>query len=79
MKNNYWSEDEADTKIGKLIVTMRSFSNIPIGTVGKVARKYGDKNKWGLDIEWVFVHTKRLPLTDSFSKDEYEEFLLEID
>lgn len=78
--NTYFSEQEINKKIGKLIITIREFSGVPVGTIGKVVHgwKYGE-NKSGVDIEWQFIHTNRPKLVDGFSKDEYEKFLIELE
>lgn len=78
MHNKYFTEEEAERKLGKLVISLIEFSGISVGTVGEVVRKYGDKKTWGLDIKWLFIHTKRNSITDGFSKDEYEEFLEEL-
>ena len=81
MRSEYFSEKEAESKVNKLVVTLREFSGIPKHTAGKVTRVYGDKDKYGVDIEWQLIHEKRpryKPIVDGFSKSEYEEFLQEI-
>lgn len=79
MKEEYFSEGEMESKLGRLVVSMRGFSNVPIGTVGKVVGgyKYG-KSKSGINIEWLFVHTNKPKLIDSFSKNDYNNSLVEL-
>ena len=79
MKEEYFSEEEMNAKIGKLVLSLRNFSNVPVGTVGKIVGGYQRGKKSGLDIEWLFVHQNRGKLIDGFSKDEYNNFLVELD
>ena len=78
MHNKYFSKEVAEEKLGKLVVSLREFSGVPVGTIGIVEDFYGMRNEYGLDIKWLFIHTKRNSITDGFSKDEYEEFLEEL-
>jgi hypothetical protein len=72
---NYFSKDEARSKIGKDIKTLTRFADIPIGTTGKVVEAYKmDFGAFGLMIQWNISDT----IKDGFSKDEYEEFLDEV-
>lgn len=79
MHNKYFSKEDAEKKLGKMVISLREFSGIPIGSVGRVASIYGMKNEYGLDIRWLFIHTKKHRVVDGFSKDEYKEFLQELE
>lgn len=81
MVSEYFSEKEAEAKIGKIVITLKEFSGVPMYTIGEVNRIYGDRNMWGVDIEWKFAHSdknKHKSLIDGFSKDEYSQFLQEV-
>lgn len=71
----YFTKQEAQSKIGKRIKTNHEFVDVPVNTCGTVSGtyKYSGSNDYGLDIKW-----DELPFTDGFSKDEYEEFLEEL-
>ena len=73
----YFTEDEAEEKIGKKIFTMYEFAGVPKYTTGIVSGMYTSSEGKGLDITWDLPSLCR-PLTDGFSKDEYEQFLREI-
>ena len=82
--NSYFSEEEANKKINKFVITLRKFSNIPFGCVGKVIGYYDSgltkkiNRAYGLTIEWQLVHRKNRNIFDGFSKDGYNQFLREI-
>jgi len=78
MSEQYFSESEAAEKIGKSVRSLRDFSDIPTGTTGTVLRSYKHSNgEIGIDIQWN-LPGRRTPLIDGFSKDEYNQFLVEV-
>lgn len=77
MISKYFTKSEADKKVGTKIRTLREFSGVPQYTTGKVTGTYEVTEGCGLDITWDIAHTFK-PLTDGFSKDEYDQFLQEL-
>jgi len=72
---NYFTKSEAQAKVGKRVKTKIEFYQLPAGTTGKVTGIYsGWRNESGVDITW----NRNPPITDGFSKDEYEEFIEEL-
>jgi hypothetical protein len=90
----YFTEQEAKEKVGKIIETLVEFSGVPKGTSGTVIRFYGsgEKDQYGLDVQWhlkpeepmigigedFIVAKSGGPRVDGFSKSEYERFLKEL-
>jgi hypothetical protein len=78
MRSKYFTKSEAGKKVGKTIQTMFKFAEVPAGTCGTVITIYkanwDDKKGYGVNITWKLP----CPVTDGFSKDEYEEFLVEV-
>lgn len=74
----YFTAYEVQEKIGKCVKTLREFSGVPSGTIGTVTRSYqAGKAAYGLDITWL--RPGKSSLTDGFSKDEYYQFLVEVE
>lgn len=75
-----FSRQEADSKIGKTIVSLREFSGVPEETKGEVigVDKIGKlPEEWDVKIQWDLP--RRLnPLVDWFTKGEYERYLKEV-
>ena len=75
-----FSQEEAHSKLGKMIVSLAEFSGVPKGTSGKVARidRMGrTPEEWDVEIEWNILERFK-PLTDWFTKGEYERYLREV-
>lgn len=76
--NEYFTQLEASAKIDRTIQSLRDFSGVPKGTIGIVVESYSHTKKdCGISIQWS-IPNRQYPLTDGFSKSEYEEFLVEI-
>jgi hypothetical protein len=74
-----FTDVEVESKIGKKIRTNHEFSGVPLGTTGTVLRSYEySDGGFGLEIQWD-LKGRMKPLVDGFSKDEYDEFLEEIE
>lgn len=78
MSSTYFSEQEARAKVGKKIMALIEFANVPAGSTGRVVSHYshshGEGRVWGVMIAW----DDQKPLQDGFSRDEYEDFLEEV-
>lgn len=75
MISKYFTDSEARQKIGKKVRTNVDFAGIPKGTTGKVTGKYTHSDgDVGLDITWDVPQN----ITDGFSKDEYDDFIVEM-
>ena len=66
------SEMKLEELIGKKVRSTRGFSGVPVGTVGKVVEKYGDKRHAGVMVEWKT--TGGYSVRDGFGRDaEFDE------
>ena len=75
-----FNQQEAYSKIGKIIATLREFSGVPAGTKGKVIKQddIGVKlEKCSVAIEWQLPGREK-PLVDWFTKGEYGRYLKEV-
>ena len=75
-----FSKQEASSKTGKNVVSLREFSGVPEGTKGKVlgADKMGrHPEEWDAKIQWDLPGRFK-PLVDWFTKGEYERYLKEV-
>ncbi len=73
----HFTEAEAEGKIGCIIRSVIEFRGVPEGTRGKVIRADAVKvGKFSVGIEWELPVSGK-PLVDWFSKDDYEQYLLE--
>lgn len=79
MTRDFLSE-EAEDLIGKRIQSLIAFSGIPRGTKGTITEKYKSCfGHWGIGIAWDKPSALGgKPITDGFSKDEFERFLVVI-
>jgi hypothetical protein len=75
--SEWFTEDEARAKIGTRIRTRVEFSGVRAGMVGTVIRHYASGRGRALDIAWEIPGRSAL-LVDGFSKDEYQQFLMEL-
>lgn len=85
-----WEASEAEGKVGKSVRSLIEFSGVPKGTHGKVIRMDQGEGRGAIvAVEWdlparttiagrEFQVQRTKPLVDWFSKDEYEDYLLEI-
>jgi hypothetical protein len=80
-----FTQAEAQAKVGKRIRTKAGWSGVSTGTLGTVMsidqmspRKMGAvlEEAWDVIIEWDSPNRRRT-LTDWFTKEEYEKFLIE--
>lgn len=76
MNPSYFTQSGAQGKVGKKVMALIEFANVPAGSTGRVVscykHSYG-RDVWGVMIAW----DDQKPLQDGFSKDEYEDFLEE--
>ena len=75
-----FSQQEASSKIGKTIVSLREFSSVPEETKGEVIGidKLGKiPEEWDVKIQWD-LPGRLNPLVDWFTKGEYERYLKEV-
>lgn len=78
-QREYFGPEEAAGKIGKRIETLVDFSGVAKGTIGVVVRYDEAGSGFDVGIQWDLPERQgRKPLVDWFSKDEYEEFLIEM-
>lgn len=75
-RDEYFTPEEAQAKVGKRIRTLVEFSGVPKGTNGVVLPPT-DKLV-SLPIQWALVGRLK-PLVDWFTKWEYEKYLEELD
>ena len=80
MLSEYFTEEEANEKIGKKIRSLVDYAGVPSGTTGIVLRTYAIGGDIGLDIRWNLDidETIYYPLVDGFNKSEYYESLEEL-
>jgi hypothetical protein len=76
-ERQYFSFEEATAKAGKRIETLIDFSGVPKGSTGVVVRYDEAGSGFDVGIQWDLTDRSK-PLVDWFSKDEYEEFLIEM-
>lgn len=81
--STYFTEDEAKEKVGKEIKTRYAFAGVPEGSAGKVTGifeiPFSSVNRFGVYVTWRIPNAPSIPMIDGFSKDEYEQFLEEIE
>ncbi len=65
-------------KVGQRVRTVMEFSGVPQGTTGEVMQADPSGEGYTLAIQWELPEHRARPLRDSFSKSEYERFLVEI-
>ena len=78
--NQRFSHQEASSKIGKIVVSLRGFSGVHEETKGTVIGidKMGRyPEEWDVKIQWD-IPGKLKPLVDWFTKGEYEMYLKEV-
>lgn len=78
--NQRFCHQEAFSKIGKVVVSLREFSGVPEGTKGEVigVDKLGKlPEEWDVKIQWE-LPGRFNPLVDWFTKGEYEIYLKEV-
>ncbi len=77
-KGEYFSEEEAKTKVGTQIRARVMLWGVPKGTAGRVTRADRvETGRYRLRIQWGFPEQDK-PLRDWFSKTEYPEYLEEL-
>jgi hypothetical protein len=72
--------EEAEELIGKRVQSLIEFSGIPRWTTGTITERYKTCfGHWGIGVTWDKKSALGgKPITDGFSKDEYERFLIVI-
>ena len=78
--NARFTQEEANSKIGKSIITLTEFSGVLAGTKGKVIRQNNMGRKLeecSVAIEWQLPGREK-PLVDWFTKGEYGRYLKEV-
>jgi len=83
LETRYFTHAEAVVKLGKTVKNKIPLSGVPEGTRGTVAAvSYAGNLRYELEVQWHLPHRrfgmKLKPLSDWFTRDEYEDFLLEI-
>jgi hypothetical protein len=90
-ERTYFTRAEAEAKVGKRVKTLVDFSGVPKGTTGQVIRAdpagkekppFGEAREvFDVAIQWDVPreYPSAKPLVDWFSRDEYEQFLVERD
>jgi hypothetical protein len=73
----YFSMEEAAAKVGRRVETLVAFSGVPRGTAGAVVRYDEAGSGFDVGIAWELPERRDKPLVDWFSKDAYEECLME--
>ena len=68
----------AEAKIGKRVRSLIEFSGVPVGTSAVVFGASGEHGGYSLAIQWILPEKHGKPLVDWFTRDEYEQFLIEI-
>ncbi len=59
LEREYFTEQEALEKVGRVIETLVEFSGVPQGTTGTVIRAdKGDDDEWSLGIQWIQPNKK---------------------
>ena len=77
MARVYFSQEEAQTLVGRHLENRRAFSGVPSGTEGIVRRASSTSQGFTVAIEWQLGGQGK-PLLDWFSRDEYRRYLKEI-
>ncbi len=78
MSRRLFDQATAQGKLGQRIQTLKAFSGVPAGTLGRVTRMdpAGSEPGFTLGIQWE-LQGRATPLTDWFTRDEYEGSLRE--
>lgn len=71
--STYFTLQEAKSKLGRNIITIVPFVDVPTNSTGRVTSYYKMGELYGLTIKWDHINVE-----DGFSKDDYEEFLREV-
>jgi len=78
MERKLFAAEEAFSRVGKRVKTLVDFSGVPKGTEGVVSRAdRSGAEGYTLAIQWD-MPGRSSPLTDWFTKSEYERYLAEI-
>ena len=79
MQSQQFTEAAAQAKVGARVRSLIPFSAIPVGTTGKVISADELAGGYDVAIEWDLPkHPYGKPLSDWFTRDEYERFLEEV-
>jgi hypothetical protein len=74
--NTYFSRHECPVP-GTEVKSLVEFSGVPVGTKGMVVGNWAmGKGRWGVTVQWIRAIGG--PLSDGFSKNEYQSFLQEV-
>ena len=81
MSKRTWTEAEARALVGKRVRTTIEFSGVPAGTEATITRADPGSDGWTVGLTWDLEDHKgpgRKPLTDWFTRDEYERWIEEL-
>lgn len=77
MPDEYFTEAEARALVGRRVRTKVNFSGVPAGTAARVTVADPGRVGWTVGLTWEMEAHGR-PLTDWFSKAEFEKFIEEL-
>jgi len=76
-QDRYFTEAEALALVGRRVRTRVAFSGVPAGTAARVTVADPGRAGWTVGLTWDLEAHGR-PLTDWFSKGEYQKFIEEL-
>lgn len=77
MQDRYFTQAEAVALVGRRVRTRVAFSGVAEGTTARVTRADPGRAGWTVGITWDLEDHGR-PVTDWFSRAEYEKFIEEL-
>lgn len=79
MEKCHFTEEEAKAKGGVHVRALMPFSEVPQGTFGVVIDAMPAGDGYDVCVQWNLPEEPEMIYQDWFSKDEYEQFLEEIE